>query len=193
MGLLDTLFGKKKSQAAVGVNVLDDIVGPPRAVPKRRPIRREGVEAVAGVALVLVGARMANDVGGPESRLGLGFVLMFGGLIVVIVGWTHAIDRFTKGDAGPIGTTVALVTFGFIGLVVLASLMAGLWLAVTNFEWPGDDSPASTYVNDPSRPAYNAPAYDGETDCSDVGGPVNVLSDPNDLDRDNDGVGCEAP
>jgi hypothetical protein len=42
--------------------------------------------------------------------------------------------------------------------------------------------------------ASGYPAYDGEDlDCSDIGHPVRVDgADPHGLDRDGDGVGCEA-
>lgn len=42
------------------------------------------------------------------------------------------------------------------------------------------------------QPAVNAPLGGGDLDCVDIGREVSVGAyDPNGLDRDNDGIGCE--
>ncbi|WP_244316387.1 excalibur calcium-binding domain-containing protein, partial [Streptomyces albidochromogenes] len=58
--------------------------------------------------------------------------------------------------------------------------------AIRLVEPPTPDEPESTYPPGPS-------AGEPDVDCPDLPGPVWVgLSDPHNLDRDGDGIGCEA-
>lgn len=73
------------------------------------------------------------------------------------------------------------------------AVIAGVSLVSTLVKPDEDDSPSrapSTVI----RPAMNGPAnpYSGDLDCADIGRQVYVgLNDPNFLDADNDGIGCE--
>ncbi len=70
------------------------------------------------------------------------------------------------------------------GLAGVAALLLAFGVVAgcsTSYEDPSDSGPSNFYGGDGD-----------DLDCSDVGGPVNVGgNDPNNLDADNDGVGCE--
>jgi hypothetical protein len=80
----------------------------------------------------------------------------------------------------------------------------GWWIAATFVAflfWQGsqDDAKADRPIYTPAftpatgSPSYGGSSYSGDLDCSDFSGPVAVNgADPHGLDRDGDGVGCEA-
>ena len=77
----------------------------------------------------------------------------------------------------------------FLGGLVVILIIRGIIALVGNI---GDDSPSrNVYVPQRESSQISEP-YDGELDCSDISGTTSVpASDPYDLDRDGDGIGCE--
>lgn len=67
-------------------------------------------------------------------------------------------------------------------------------MGIASFEESSADPPPPAAASDPDDGLAPYPAWDGvDLDCRDVGRPVRVTGrDPHRLDRDNDGVGCEA-
>lgn len=127
----------------------------------------------------------------PEDWTALYWIVLLA-VVGVVLGTTVALYLFHRwGDRAD---RFALLTYPVGG--AFWGAVAGFVVAlVLQVGWGiGPDGETMTTTSSSGSSSYSAPQpyYGGDLDCDDFSGPVSVGTyDPNGLDADNDGIGCE--